>query len=72
MQKRWIFNEDFDGDAINTLQQELNVSHTLAKLINQKGISSFNEAKSFFRPTLDQLHDPFLMKDMDRAVNRLT
>ncbi|PWL30662.1 single-stranded-DNA-specific exonuclease RecJ [uncultured Roseivirga sp.] len=72
MQKRWIFNEDFDGDAINTLQQELNVSHTLAKLINQKGISSFNEAKSFFRPTLDQLHDPFLMKDMDKAVNRLT
>ncbi len=72
MQKRWIFNEDFDGDAINTLQQELNVSPTLAKLINQKGISSFNEAKSFFRPTLDQLHDPFLMKDMDRAVNRLT
>ena len=72
MQKRWIFNEDFDGDAINTLQQELSVSQTLAKLINQKGIGTFDEAKSFFRPSLDQLHDPFLMKDMDKAVNRLT
>lgn len=72
MQKRWIINEDFDGEAVKTLQQELSINETLAKLINQKGIGTFEEAKTFFRPSLDQLHDPFLMKDMDKAVNRLT
>lgn len=72
MQKRWIFNEDLDANAVNTLQEELGVSQTLAKLIHQKGINTFEEARTFFRPSLDQLHDPFLMKDMDKAVNRLT
>ncbi|WP_420388604.1 single-stranded-DNA-specific exonuclease RecJ [Roseivirga sp.] len=72
MQKRWIFNEESDAVVMNTLQQELGVTATIAKLINQKSINSFDEAKAFFRPSLEQLHDPFLMKDMDKAVNRLT
>ncbi|MEC7755222.1 single-stranded-DNA-specific exonuclease RecJ [Roseivirga sp. UBA1976] len=72
MQKRWIIQEDFDGEAVHTLQQELGVSETLAKLIQLKGINTFEEARDYFRPSLEQLHDPFLMKDMDRAVNRLT
>lgn len=72
MQKRWIFNEDLDANAVNTLHEELGVSQTLAKLIHQKGINTYEEARTFFRPSLDQLHDPFLMKDMDKAVNRLT
>jgi len=72
MQKRWIFHEETEGAGSETLQQELGVSATLARLINQKGINTFEEAKAFFRPSIDQLHDPFLMKDMDKAVNRLT
>lgn len=72
MQKRWIINEDFDDEAVQSLQQELSINETLAKILNQKGIETFNEARTFFRPSLDQMHDPFLMKDMDKAVNRLT
>lgn len=72
MQKRWIIHEDFDRTAVQTLQQELSINETLAKLISYKGINTFEEARSFFRPNLDQLHDPFLMKGMDKAVNRLT
>lgn len=72
MQKRWIINEDFDSEAVQTLEHELGINETLAKLLNQKGIENFEEARTFFRPSLDQLHDPFLMKDMDKAVNRLT
>ena len=41
MQKRWIIQEDFDGEAVHTLQQELGVSETLAKLIQLKGINTF-------------------------------
>ncbi len=72
MQKRWLFEDEFDEEIVMRLQQEVNINETLAKLLSQRGISTFEEAKSFFRPSLDQLHDPFLMKDMDRAVNRLT
>ncbi|HEY9116430.1 MAG TPA: single-stranded-DNA-specific exonuclease RecJ, partial [Roseivirga sp.] len=72
MQKRWIINEDFDSETVQTLGEELGISETLAKLLNQKGIQTFEEARTFFRPSLDQLHDPFLMMDMDKAVNRLT
>lgn len=72
MQKRWLFEEDYDEDIVTQLQQEVNINETLARLLFQRGVSSFDEARTFFRPSLDQLHDPFLMKDMDRAVNRLT
>ncbi|MFY0591516.1 single-stranded-DNA-specific exonuclease RecJ [Roseivirga sp.] len=72
MQKRWLFEEGHNEEALNVLQEELKVDETLAKLLVQRGVSTFEGAKSFFRPSLEQLHDPFLMKDMDRAVNRLT
>ena len=49
----------------------LGISPVMAKLLVQRGISTFDEAKAFFRPELSQLHDPFLMKDMDKAVERL-
>lgn len=53
------------------LHETLRISPLLCRLLAQRGIASFEEARQFFRPTLDDLHDPFLMKDMDAAVNRL-
>ncbi|RIV17885.1 single-stranded-DNA-specific exonuclease RecJ [Fibrisoma montanum] len=57
--------------AIESLTQSLNISPFLASLLVQRGIHTFEEARSFFRPELGHLHDPFLMKDMDRAIERL-
>ena len=71
MDKRWVF-KDVDGDeAVNKLAAELNIPHTLASLLVQRGIKTFDEAKRFFRPSLDDLYDPFLMKDMKEAVDRI-
>ena len=53
------------------LARELNVDTCIAGLLIQRGVTNFEEAKTFFRPSLDHLHDPFLMKDMDRAVSRI-
>lgn len=51
--------------------ETLSIDHNLANLLAQRNISTYEEAKLFFRPSLDQLHDPFLMKDMDKAVQRV-
>ncbi len=56
----------------DNLAKELSVNPVLAELLVQRGINTFEEARKFFRPDLKELHDPFLMKDMDRAVDRLT
>ena len=53
------------------LEQALTISKPLAKLLKQRNVHTFNDAKRFFRPRLEDLHDPFLMKDMDKAVTRL-
>lgn len=71
MQKRWLFAERPDEDIVKELRQALNINEPVATLLAQRGITGFDEARSFFRPTLEQMHDPFLMKDMDRAVQRL-
>lgn len=71
MEKRWIIKERGDEKMIGHLARELNIDHHLANLLVQRGIHSFDEAKAFFRPRLDELHDPFLMKDMDKAVERI-
>lgn len=54
------------------LSASLGIGSVLAELLVQRGVNTFEEAKAFFRPSLDQLHDPFLMKDMDKAVQRIT
>lgn len=72
MQKRWLFESEYDEDITRSLQEEVQVSEIVARLLNQRGITTFDEARSFFRPSLEQLHDPFLMADMEKAVNRLT
>lgn len=71
MEYRWKIKEGADQQAVETLSKEINVNYTLANMLVNRGVSDFQEAKDFFRPHLDKLHDPFLMKDMDKAVDRL-
>ncbi len=69
-EKRWLLPRE-NTSAANHLMDVLQVSQPLANILVARGITTFEEAKSFFRPSLDMLHDPFLMKDMSRAVDRL-
>jgi single-stranded-DNA-specific exonuclease len=71
MQKRWIYKTTPPSDDVNTLSKSININHCLASILIQRGITDFDFAKKFFRPELSQLHDPFLMKDMEKAVARL-
>ena len=68
---RWTLKPTPDTSIVNALAERLNVDTIIATLLVQRGIETFDEAKKFFRPSLDDLHDPFLMKDMDRAVDRI-
>ncbi|HRY98903.1 MAG TPA: single-stranded-DNA-specific exonuclease RecJ [Bacteroidales bacterium] len=71
MDKRWVLRQQGDPQAVESLSQALNIERVLANLLVQRGIRSFEAAENFFRPKLDHLHDPFLMKDMDLAVARI-
>lgn len=71
MESRWILKQQGDSETIKKLMDELSVSKTIANLLAQRNISTYEEAKQFFRPDYTQLHDPFLMKDMDAAVARV-
>ncbi|MCH3883628.1 single-stranded-DNA-specific exonuclease RecJ [Tenacibaculum aquimarinum] len=68
---RWTLKPEPNKETVSLLSKELNINLTLAKLIAQRGITSFAEAKNYFRPSLENIHDPFLMKDMDLAVARI-
>lgn len=70
MHKRWIL-QPVDENIVQQLTQDLNVNAVLCRLIALRGINTFDAAKRFFRPALSELHDPFLMHDMDKAVSRL-
>ena len=72
MEKRWVVKEKGDTAVVKHLAAALGVSESLANLMAQRNISSAEEAKSFFNPSLDYLHDPFLMKDMNIAVDRIS
>ncbi|MDN3204280.1 single-stranded-DNA-specific exonuclease RecJ [Algoriphagus sediminis] len=67
----WKSVPEADEMDIATLQEQINVNSILANILLQRGIKDFAEAKVFFRPDLKSLHDPFLMKDMDLAVERI-
>jgi single-stranded-DNA-specific exonuclease len=71
MKKRWVVKPKADEKIVERLVKELNIDKMLANLLGQRGIETFEDAKKFFRPSLDDLHDPFLMKDMDKAIARL-
>jgi single-stranded-DNA-specific exonuclease len=71
MEKRWAVQDKADEQLVVKLSKELNVNHILAGMMARRNLHSFDIAKSFFRPSLDNLHNPFLMKDMDKAVERI-
>lgn len=71
MEKRWIYKEAPPREAVEKLSNEININPHLATVLVQRGTDSFEAAKNYFRPSLDHLHDPLLMKDMQHAVDRL-
>lgn len=68
---RWTLKPKPNPEIVKQLQQSLNVDEAIATLLVQRGIETFEDAKHFFRPSLEHLHDPYLMKDMDKAVARI-
>ena len=71
METKWILHQSIDKQQVAEIVKVLNIDENLATLLVQRGITNYEEAKTFFRPSLSQLHDPFLMKDMDKAVERV-
>ena len=69
--KKWKIRESSDRQTVKQLSFELGVDPVLAELLVQRGVCTFQQARSFFRPDLADLHDPFLMTDMDKAVERV-
>ena len=69
--RQWNLIQAADEAAVSRLSVELGVDRVLAQLLVQRGVSTFEEARNFFRPSLENLHDPFLMTDMDKAVTRI-
>jgi single-stranded-DNA-specific exonuclease len=72
MEKRWVVKEKGEAAIVKQLASALSVSDSLANLMVQRNITTKAEANAFFRPSLDYLHDPFLMKDMNIAVERIS
>lgn len=68
---RWTLKPKPSEEKVKHLAQALNVEDFVAVLLIQRGIETFEDARNFFRPSLEHLHDPYLMKDMDKAVNRI-
>ena len=72
MEKRWLLKERGDTHVVTTLATEMAVPAAVANLMVQRGITTKSQAEEFFNPSLASLHDPFLMKDMNRAVDRIS
>ena len=70
MQKRWNILTA-DEEKVKTLQSQLKIHSAICKILVQRGVKDIETAKKFFRPSLNELHDPWLMKDMDKAVERI-
>jgi single-stranded-DNA-specific exonuclease len=71
MEKKWVFQPKVDEEKVRILAEKINVELFVGRLLVQRGLETEAEARAFFRPSLDELYDPFLMKDMDTAVNRI-
>jgi len=71
MEKRWVQASNCNDDTITTIAEQLNIDRSLAQILVQRNVCNYDQAKDFFRPDLDHLHNPFLMKDMDVAVERI-
>lgn len=68
---RWILDGKADEAKVERLSAEIGIDRVLSELLVKRGVETFEQARAFFRPSLENLHDPFLMKDMDKAVERL-
>lgn len=71
MKFKWMIDYENDENAVDHLAQELGIPNVLSRILLKRGIDCFDKARIYFRPDLEKLHDPFLMKDMDIAVERL-
>ncbi len=71
LEKRWVVKSQGEAKVVAELSTGLGISPVLANLLVQRGIDTLDKASRFFNPRLEELHDPFLMKDMDRAVERI-
>lgn len=71
MQKKWILQAIADKALITKISEQLHIPHSLANLLAQRNVKSYNEARAFFKPSLQDIHDPYLMKDMEKSVNRV-
>lgn len=71
MKKTWNIKESAPREKVLHLKEAINANSVIANLLIQRGIENYDQAKNFFRPSLDSLHDPFLMKDMPKAVQRI-
>ena len=69
--KRWILRNDYDLETVEKLAASLGVDRIIATLLVERGVRTFEEARRFFRPGLDQIHDPFIMKGMRQAIDRI-
>ena len=70
-EKRWILRKDYDLETVENLAASLGVDRIIATLLVERGVRTFEEARLFFRPGLDQIHDPFIMKGMRQAIDRI-
>ncbi len=70
-EKRWILRQDYDLETVENLSASLGIDRIIAILLVERGVTTFEEARKFFRPGLDQIHDPFLMKGMSQAIERI-
>ena len=68
---RWDIKSGADEKAVSELAKELTISKSPASILVQRKIDTFDKAKKYFRPSLNDIHDPFLMKDMDKAIERI-
>jgi single-stranded-DNA-specific exonuclease len=71
MEKRWVQAVKGDQEKADLLAQQLTIDSSLAEILVQRGVDSFDKARDFFKPQMAHLHDPFLIKDMDKAVARI-
>ena len=71
MEKRWVLQKEPNFDVLEELIEKVGVSRPIATILGQRKIENFEQAKSFFRPDLEKLHDPFEMKNMNAAVDRI-
>lgn len=71
MKKRWAYAPTPPPEQVKALSEALNINSFLTTVLLQRGVDTFEKAKDFFRPSLNQLHDPFLLTDMDKAVARI-